>query len=100
MKTSKTLPPSFDCYGGSVACWERNKHPFSSLGIIDSGIGWVPIDFAENEIGFVPDGTFTDIKENDFFIAENQYGRKTAYPNKKYGKELHEKHRKEFENSR
>lgn len=82
---SSTLPPEF---GYGVKYWERSSdpwHPEAFVGVIKftssptpRRSGWMAIDWIENPIGFVPNGTKTTVASN-FKIKPGPYGRDCAY---------------------
>ena len=103
--TSKDIPPPF------VMCeyFERSCDPFS-IGIISEALGgkkvkekpetgWMAIDWLENAVGFIPDGTEYDCEKPEFCIERGFFddGRMFAYRKSKYLDELKERHKKEFE---
>lgn len=104
IKTSKTQPPSFKGF----AYFERSCDPFHPRKIqsaldktIDSSdipeSGWMGIDWFENPIGFIPDGTGYETLNDSFSIEEGYFsdGRMFAYPNSEHGDDLKARHRLE-----
>lgn len=101
MIVSDALPPPMS-YG--VCYWERSPDPFHAdafkglnlppitevivLGgelrpvtTKSRGWGWLAIDWCENPVGFVPDGTVIDQKPaQEFTIVPGPHGGLVAYP--------------------
>lgn len=103
-KTSKDLPPPF----GGCAYFERSCDPFhpkvlqSALDkTIDSSdvpeSGWMGIDWGENPICFIPDGTGYEKRNESFSIEEGYFpdGRMFAYPLGENGDYLKNRHQAE-----
>jgi hypothetical protein len=93
MITNIAQPPNL-VYG---AYWERGFDPFhaSALsGVPEAGQlfsedslvktpadGWMTIDHAGNEVGFVPDGTVIEKNDHEYIMRESYLGRLCAVPN-------------------
>lgn len=101
MIVSDTLPPPMS-YG--VCYWERSPDPFHAdafkgvdlppntevlviggeprpVTTKSRGNGWLAIDWCENPVGFVPDGTAIDQESTqEFTIAPGPHGNLVAYP--------------------
>lgn len=94
MKTSISVPPPSE----NTFYWERGSDPFHPLAFKGiEGIsfpskdaskpraeGWMAIDYAENEIGFVPDGTEFDTEPDRYMLGNSSYDRLCAVPEKCY----------------
>ena len=103
-KTNEDTPPPFS----GVAYFERSCDPFhpkkiqEALGAkVDSSdvkeSGWMAIDWYENPIGFIPDGTGTKFPKPEFELAQGYFndGRMFAYPKNEHLSELKARHEKE-----
>lgn len=91
--TSETQPPELKC----GAYWERSPDPFHASSFpdnidVDKAVviggdvshgeikqGWMLIDWIENPIGFVSDGSNAGAPQ-EFEIKEGKYKRLCAYP--------------------
>lgn len=99
MITDKNTPPEVPSYG---SYWERSKDPFhvdalpkdinlENIVFVGAKLtkenprkeGWMLIDWCENPIGFIPDGTLIKEHGQKFDYKINQYGKMSAYPRKK-----------------
>lgn len=103
-KTSKSQPPPFNGF----AYFERSCDPFHPKKIqsaLDKTIdstdipesGWMGIDWFENPIGFIPDGTGYEVLNESFSIEEGYFsdGRMFAYPIGENGDYLKTRHQAE-----
>lgn len=99
-RVSKNIPPPFSV----CDYYERSCDPFAP-GMIDEALGgpevkhkpetgWMAIDFCENPVGFIPDGTEIDEKIPEYELATGFYpdGRKFAYPKEAYVEQLKIRH--------
>lgn len=105
-KTDESTPPKFD----GVAYFERSSDPFDKRKIIEalSGTeensevpdsGWMGIDWGENPICFIPDGSAYKLPMPEFEIAQGYFsdGRNFAYQKNEFTNELKGRHDKERE---
>ena len=101
----KDTPPPFN----NVAYFERSCDPFNPKKLqaaLDKNVdasdvpesGWMGIDWGENPICFIPDGTGFTLPKPEFELVKGYFkdGRMFAYPVAEYTKELKERHATEF----
>lgn len=84
--TSAEQPPPFE---SGMWYWERSLDPWHSsafpteIAITPSPYprkgGWMAIDWIENPVGFVPDGTVIE-RQDEHVIKMGPYGHLCAYP--------------------
>ena len=100
-KTNKETPPPFN----SVAYFERSCDPFNPKKLqaaLDKNVdasdvpesGWMGIDWGENPICFIPDGTGFTLPQPEFELAKGYFkdGRTFAYPVTEYAEDLKQRH--------
>lgn len=103
-KTSAETPPPFE----GVAYFERSCDPFDPKKIAEAfgknpepvnlpESGWMAIDWFENPIGFIPDGTGFKFPKPEFELVKGYFddGRMFAYPIADCVGELKERHKQE-----
>ena len=105
-KTDENTPPPFE----GVSYYERCCNPFDQSKILSAlqgkpapklpDSGWMAIDFYENPIGFVPDGScYEPNRKPEFEVIQGYFddGRMFSYPKSEYAEELKQRHQKERE---
>lgn len=104
-KTDENTPPPFE---GRAAYFERSPNPFSRKMIVAAldneklpkqpETGWMAIDWCENPIGFIADGSeFKADEKPEFELCQGFFadGRMFAYSKEAYSLELKRNHEKE-----
>lgn len=106
---AQTPPPDPAAYAGVY--WERTSDPFhvdamptdmkpDTLVVTINGQfkggprkdGWMAIDWCENAVGFVADGTEIDRDPGAYAIRPGPFGHECAYPETPYGRERMKEH--------
>lgn len=106
---AQTPPPDPGTYAGVY--WERASDPFhfdampadmkpdtlvvTINGQFKGGLrldGWMAIDWCENAVGFVADGTDIDGAASLYVIRTGPFGHECAYPDTPYGRERMKDH--------